>query len=394
MSDANLTKIVYGQEAEFGVVPASPPTLQEVRFLSSGLSHEKLTEMSQEIRSDRARSKLIEVGKNAAGPLATEFIVGAYNPLVLAALMAAAWVTGEATVTATTSLQATTITLTATAGTFPAAAQLAKFVIMSGPASETYQGIKRVVSMSSTVLVFPRPSGIIAGFVGQEVTVEWNYARNGVTHRSFMVEQQYLGLDPDYYATFLGAAVNQWTVTMEAQARVLQTFQFMATQALVGTSSQGDGSPTAHSTRSICNTTGNIGGLIWDGEAFASNVAAFDFTLGNNLRNRPAISRETTLVHGKGRSEPDGTLSTYFEDPSLLEKFVEHEEASLLLPIIDPDGNLHSFHFPHLEFPEGFPTIEGVNTDVMLDLAFNATIHEELGYIVQVDQLDAPGASS
>ena len=99
MSDANLTKVLFAAESSFGVLPTTP-TLQELRFLSSSLAHDKLTAMSDEIRSDRARSRLIEVGKNAAGALETEFIVGAYNTLILNALMANGWTTGTTSVTA------------------------------------------------------------------------------------------------------------------------------------------------------------------------------------------------------------------------------------------------------------------------------------------------------
>jgi hypothetical protein len=48
-----------------------------------------------------------------------------------------------------------------------------------------------------------------------------------------------------------------------------------------------------------------------------------------------------------------------------------------------------SIHLPHLEFPSGFPSIEGINTDVMMPLDFNATFNPTIGYTIQIDQLDA-----
>jgi hypothetical protein len=181
---------------------------------------------------------------------------------------------------------------------------------------------------------------------------------------------------------------------MEAQARVMQTFQFMGTQAALADATAGDGSPQAHSTREICNTTGNVGGLMLDDASFVASVMSFDMTLGNNLRNRPAIGRETTLSHGRGRSAPDGTLNAYFTDTTILEKFLDHESAALLVPIVDVAGNLLSVFLPNIEFPDGWPTVEGIDTDLMLAATFNATLHTTLGYAIQVDQLDVATGSS
>ncbi len=398
MSDASLTRLIYMQEAAFGVLVEGDP-MTELRFLSSEMTHEKLTVMSEEIRADRARSSLIQVGKNATGPLNTEFIVGAYNDFILGALMAEAWTAGEESGDVTIDSDSTTISLTLDSGTFPAALRGAKFVLLASDGQDAQLvGIKRVVSWTDTILTFAKTSeDPVIGASGVPFTFGYRYARNGSFRRSFMFEQQYLGMDPEQYIALVGMAVNEWTLNLEAQARVMQTFAFMGTQAYLNTEDPPvsfGGDAAAHSTRPICNTTGNIGSLTWDGLPFTDNVMSLDFTMGNNLRNRPAISRETTLVHGRGRSTPDGSMNAYFESAALLQKFLEHEAASLLVPITDADGNLMSVFLPHIEFPSGFPSIPGIDTDVMLPMDFNATNHDTLGYAIQVDQLDAPAAGS
>lgn len=388
MSDANLTKLLYRKKAAFDVVTSGNPNFQELRFLSSGLSHSKLTVMSDEIRSDRARSDLIKVGTDAAGPIETEFICGAYDEFILAALLAEAWTEDSVTMAGNTVTSGGNTAFTRTSGTFSAAIQGAKYVWINS-AYAANDGIKRVVSCTDTVLTW---AGV--GVTQSEtISVTVKYARNGTHLDWFTFEQQYLSLDPAHYISFEDMAVNQWSLNMEAQARVLQTFDFLGTKAISGAATIGDGSPTDPSTRYICNTTGNIGGLVWDGAAFAENVMSFSMALNNNLRNRPAISRETTLQHGKGRCEPNGTLNCYFESPDLWEAFLAHTAASLLLPITDPDGNVCSIHMPHLEFPTGFPTITGINSDVMLPLEYNATYDDTLGYVIQIDRLDVAAGS-
>lgn len=386
MSDANLTRLLYVKETAFGVIPSGPPKLTEIRFLSSGLTHEKLTVMSDEIRHDRARTELIQVGKNAQGPVETELIVGGYDDFILAALLAEEWTIDAEAVAGT--IAAAGNTFTRTSGTFSATLRGAKFVHISGAANATNNGIKRVVSWTTTVLTVD--DFTIDESATIEITVK--YARGGVFLDSFTIEQQYLSLDPVVCVQLLGLVINQWSLNMQAQDRVLQTFDFLGTKALSG-STAGDGAPTESTDRFICNTTGNIGSLIWNGSAFQSDVLNFTMALNNNLRNRPAIGRETTKKHGKGRSEPNGSINAYFESTDLLEAFINHDSASLVMPITDPDGNLLSIFLPHLQFPTGFPTIPGVNSDVMVALEYNATIDTTLGFVIQVDRLDVQNGS-
>lgn len=382
MSDANITKLLFAAESSFGETPDTLSTLQELRFVAEALNHNKETVISEEIRADRSRTELIEVGKGAEGNVDVELSVEQYNDFILAALMASAWTT-ETYAAGTTTITAGN-TLTLTAGAFTTTVQNAKYVKLAGLTASSEDGIYQIVSCSATVMVI---SGTLTNAVGETNSYEVKYARNGVTHKSFLVEKQFLSLTTPHYVGCLGMAVNEWSIELEARARALSSFGFMGTQHLEGTATYGDGSPTAPSTQPILNTTGNVGGLLWDGAAFSANVMSLSLNLLNNLRDRPAISRETTLVHGKGTIDLTGTISAYFEDGSLLDDFIEHTDRELFIPLIDSAGDVMSIHMPRIQFPNGNPNIEGINSDVMIPLEFQATLDASAGYIIQVDQL-------
>lgn len=384
MSDSNLTKIRYIEETTFGVTPATP-ALTELRFISTDLVHEKVTVMSEEIRADRGRNDLVQVGKNVSGNLETEFLVGAYDDLILGALMAAGW-TEEVGTALDAEIASNVITLNA--GTFSAAVQGAQYVKIGGLTVASEDGIYRIASCTDTVMTIGAEKTLTdeAG-AGPDVTVK--YARQGTTNRSFFFETEFTSLTPAAFIPMNGLAVASWNLAMEAQARLMTTFEMMGTSGGATTPATAGVGNLPASTASICNTSDNIGSLIWDGSASTYNVMSLDFTLTNNLRNRLAISRDSTLEHGKGRSEPDGTMEVYFETAELYNIFFNHGRAALHLPIVDPDGNHISIHLPHLKFPTGAPAIEGVNTDLMLPLEFNALRDETLEYVIQVDRLDA-----
>lgn len=383
MSDANLTNILYVKEATFGEIPAGPPKMIELRYTGSSLVHEKLTAMSQEIRQDRARSQLVQVGKNATGTIDAEFSIGNYDDFLLAALMAQDWTNVEETVSG----DIVGNVFTRGAGTFSASFQGAQFVLITGANTAANNGIKRVTTWADG-------SVTVASFAGNEAGISLhfvvNYARNGVYRQSFTIEEQFLSMDVPHYIPFVGMVLNQWSLNMEPQAMITQSFDFMGTQAFEGgdSSTYGDGSPTPPPSRDICNTTGNVGTIRWNDAALTANILSFTMQYNNNYRNRPAIGHETTLPHGKGTGEPDGTCTVYFDDAAMFQSFVAHEDAEILMPIIDVDGNLCSIYMPHVQFASGSPPIDGLNTDVNLAMDFNATIDVAKGFYIQIDRLD------
>ena len=388
MSDANLTSLFYAAESSFAETPDNLSTLQELRFVSESLIHNKNTVVSEEIRADRARADLIQVGVSAEGTIDAEMIIKAYNDLILAGLLTSAFTQGQDSVTAST--VAASQTITATTGTFSAATQAAKFVKIAGFVNSGNNGIFELVSATSTVLTLA--AGSLTGADETDVasvTADYNYARNGVTLTSFLIEKRFASLSPDHFVGTLGAVVNELNLTLEAQGIAQISFGFMGARQIEGNATYGDGSPTAVSTNPILNTTANVGTIRWDGATFGSNIMGVTMALNNNLRERPRIGSLYTLEHGKGTIDLTGNINCYFEDPTLLTSFIDHDSADLLLPMIDANGNLMSVHLPQIKFTSGAPPTEGINTDVMMDLEYQALLDPTLDYVIQIDQLDA-----
>jgi len=388
MSDANLTKVLYAPETAFAETPDLGSTLQELRFTSESLAHVKETVVSEEIRADRARADLIQVGLSAEGSVDVESILTAYNDLILAALLASAWTTGQDTGLTLTSDIATN-TITATAGTFSTATQAAKLVKIAGMTDPALNRVYTIVSATSTVLTVVPGQITVDEVATASCTADYKYARNGTTLSSFLIEKQFSGITPAHYVAMIGAVVNEFSMSLEARAVAQMSFGFMGARLIESTATHGDGSPTGPSTNPILNTTANVATLFYDGAALGANVMSFEMALNNNLRERPAIAKLFTLEHGKGTIDLTGTLNTYFEDATLLQAFLDHDSAALLVPLFDANGNGMTVFLPEIKFPAGSPVAEGINTDVMLPIEFQALLDAALGYVIQIDQLDA-----
>jgi hypothetical protein len=391
MSDANKTLLSYALETAFAETPDLASVLLDVRFLSESLAHRKDTVVSEEIRADRVRSGVVQVGQGAEGSIETEMIVGAYNDWILASLQSSAFSVSSDAVTA--DIDETAETITATAGTFSATTQAARYIKVTGATNPTNNGIKRLVSASSTVLTLAATTtggdALDTAEVGSALTISTRYARNGTTLRTYLIEKHFTGPTVPRFNGVIGSVFNEWALNMEAQARILQTFGMMGAKMIDGTTTYGDGANTVASVRDIVNSTSNVGSVLLDGAALAVNLSGFSMSLNNNLRERPAVGRLFTLEHGSGTIDLTGAIETYFEDGTLLAKFLNHTSFSLDVPIIDADGNLFSVHIPKAYISdEGAPTAGGINTDIILTNNFQATYDATAGYLIQVDQLD------
>lgn len=81
----NRVRVGVVRESSFGVIPTNP-VFQNLRYTSSGLMGAPQTIVSNEIVSDRQVSDLVMVGKDIGGELAVEWMAGAHDLLIEAAL--------------------------------------------------------------------------------------------------------------------------------------------------------------------------------------------------------------------------------------------------------------------------------------------------------------------
>jgi hypothetical protein len=157
MSDANYASIGWAREEEWGTDPASP-SLTALRFTAEDLSHSKDTQRSDELRSDRQRADLVEVGVEGGGSVSFELSY-TWAEFLISALMTRhkpAAVTGLAGV----DFDATDDTLTGTTGDF-SAYQAGDRITIAGATTPANNGTFRVASVNSDGSVLTLATGAV-----------------------------------------------------------------------------------------------------------------------------------------------------------------------------------------------------------------------------------------
>ncbi len=124
----------------------------------------------------------------------------------------------------------------------------------------------------------------------------------------------------------------------------------------------------------VMNGTNNVGIIRMDGSAATDRFKAIKIEIANNVRGKDACGYEGNWDIGLGQFKVSGNLNAYFRNNSLPTKIKNHTTFSLDFYVQDALGNRLYFHIPGAKPADGDPNIQGINTDVMLDTAYEGIL--------------------
>lgn len=178
----------------------------------------------------------------------------------------------------------------------------------------------------------------------------------GTTLKSFTIED-YMA-DIDQARLFTGMAVSQASFSLAPNQMVNTTFSFVGS---TGSITQDQKTITAASTNQPFDAyagsldVGDTGGALSEVTA----ITSIDFTVNNGLNPTFVIGSASTPQLEYGRAEVEGTITAYFEDQTLYNRFLNETETSLQVDIQDPGAtNTYTFFFPKVKFNGGDAPVE------------------------------------
>ena len=169
----------------------------------------------------------------------------------------------------------------------------------------------------------------------------------GTTPKYFSMEDA--ANDVNQFRLFTGLAVSSVNFSIAPNQMVTSTFEMVGkgmTQA--ATTGSTGGAPTASSTNSPFDS---YSGTISDGGAGISIVTSIDFSLTNSLAPTFVVGADNAQSLEFGRAVVEGTMTVYYEDQTLINKFLNETESSIEVSIDDPTGaNPYTFLFPRVKY--------------------------------------------
>jgi hypothetical protein len=130
---------------------------------------------------------------------------------------------------------------------------------------------------------------------------------------------------------------------------VTGTFDLVGkTMTQADTTASTGGAPTAPSTNAPFDS---YSGTIEDGGSGLAIVTSIDFSLTNSFAPTFVIGSDSAQQLEFGRAVVEGTMTVYYEDETLINKFLNETESSLSVSVDDPTGaSTYTFEFPRVKY--------------------------------------------
>jgi len=199
-------------------------------------------------------------------------------------------------------------------------------------------------------------------------TFATNVLKVGVSPKFFSIEDY--AADIDQARLFTGMSVSTMGISLAPNQMVTTTFGMVGKDmTLSGTEKTQTAASGAAPFDAYSGdiSIGNVGGA-----SAVAIVTGLDFTLNNSYAPTFVIGDDSAPSLEYGRAEVEGTLTAYFEDAALINRFLNETETEIEVSVDDPTGgNAYTFLFPKVKINSADVGVDGP-TSRMISMSFVA----------------------
>lgn len=178
----------------------------------------------------------------------------------------------------------------------------------------------------------------------------------GTTPKFFSLEDY--AADIDQARLFSGMSVSTMGVSLAPNQMVTTTFGMVGKDMTISATEKTQDAASGAAPFDAYSgdiSIGNVGA----GSAVAI-VTGLDFTLTNSFAPTFVIGDDSAPSLEYGRAEVEGTLTAYFEDASLINRFLNETETEIEVSVDDPTGsNTYTFLFPKVKINSADVGVDG-----------------------------------
>ena len=185
------------------------------------------------------------------------------------------------------------------------------------------------------------------------------------TTPKFLTLEDY-ATDIDQARLFTGCAVSTMGISMAPNQMVTATFGMVgkdmsisATEKTVAAAGVGEPFDAYSGDLKVADVDG-IGGA-----SALSIVTSVDFTVTNSFAPTFVVGDDSAPQLEFGRAEIEGTITAYFEDLSLVNRFLNETESAIEVSVADPSANTMTFLFPRVKFNAADIPVDGPTSRVV-----------------------------
>jgi hypothetical protein len=184
----------------------------------------------------------------------------------------------------------------------------------------------------------------------------------GTTPKHFSIEDY--AADIDQARVFTGCTVSSMAISIAPNQMVATTFSMVGKDMSMGTTEKTQDAPSGNSPFDAYSgdlAIGNVGS-----PTTSAIVTGIDFTLNNSFAPTFVIGDDSAPCLEVGRAEIEGTITAYFEDAALINRFIDETETAISVSVDDPTGgNAYTFLFPRVKINSADVGVDGPNSRII-----------------------------
>lgn len=221
-------------------------------------------------------------------------------------------------------------------------------------------GNKQVAGDVTTELSYGTFDDFIAGVLFSDWATD--VLTVGVTPKYFSFEKYFSTVDIAHVYT--GCVANSFSLEVNTDGIVQGTFNFIgkghsssATEVTATAFTEQSPFTGFEGTIKIADTGGTTAAL--------GIVTSFSLSIENGVTANFAIGSDEANNMGYGRAAVTGSISLYFEDETVRDRFVQETDTALDLVLTDLDGNSYTIELPRVKFNSAPVSVGGEETLVV-----------------------------
>jgi hypothetical protein len=367
-------------EDEYGVTPATPG-FTRVRHTGTTLALTKSANTSAELDPNRQIRDFRHGTKQVGGDISFELSFDSFHDY-LEAVLCGTWLPKALVEDDTVSVDAAGSTFTDSGNGFILGGfEQGDIIVTSGFTEPANNGTFLVATVAAGAITVTDLDGdpvvLTNESAGAEVSLEstTSVLKAGVERRSFSMLRHFTDIEASGkpFHLYQGVILNNLSLTVTPDAIVTGSFGTVGQRLTLNETAPQDATfSEPPNTRVFDSFTGS---LLEDGQPIAV-ITEIGLTLENGVAPRFVAFSDETILPQIGRSNLTGSVSLYFEDAVMYEKFINEQLSSLEFTLTDKDGNSYRFSLPRISYTGGQPDVSGegsITLTMPLQAIYDAT---------------------
>lgn len=379
MSEASAHKLSYVPETTRGTTPTNP-RFQALPDTRTTLALTRETLSSERITGTRFPEEPRSGAKGVGGDIPADLASRSYDDFIASALQGS-WVESGGADSVTLDEDGITDNAARAVGdTFATTNGVITVEFVDAKTENLILRFDPTVTGPAESYEFNGPSSATQEIDGEQWgTLEFSDAvedatvKAGDTRLAFSVLREFSDFEAGEkpYLLYSGCEVATWNLSAAANGLAKSTFTFFG-RDMVGPSEDAPGNA---STAPAFDTEpfDTFSGAMEIDAVETCIVTDYNVTVGNGHAARYAIGCDISADPSVNMSMVEGSITTYFENTALYEKFVNEESMALKLTLSDSDNNQMVIYMPNCKVGSG--TQPDVSADGPITIVINFTAH-------------------